>query len=289
MVVLRIKELAITNPADHLATDWQVSKTLAFNDIVLESLGDTDSITHKKWNDVLDPNVQYYARARALIKDRGYTHWGNLDIYHVDSVNDLTFSTELPSKVSIPTLTTDSDVSAHDVTLFKLKATGFGVLGGSSHVMTTWIIEDQDGVTIWSSADDRMNKEEIIVSDCILEKNTLYRVRAMFKSNTGDTSQFATMSICVTSPEEVEIVTYLNSLDPTIDNELSIFARVDITDTTWGIIAIDGRNSEVVWESSINDTKITLPANTLKSGVNYMLKVKTNVSDRYEYAPFRLT
>lgn len=288
MVVLRIKELELDNPEDHIATDWQVSRTLAFNDIVLESIEDHSNITYIKWNDILDPNQKYYARARALLDGKGYTVWGNLDIYETEKVNDLTFTSELPSKVSLPILTSDSPKTSHDAALFTLRATGFTVVGSSTHLKTSWFIEDLEGNVVWSRLDDHINKESITVRDVVLETGHIYRVRAMFISNTNDKSQLATMTIKVADTDDVELLTYLNDLDVTVDNEVKVASLPGITNTDWEIIIVSNNNAETIWTQSVSGVSTTIAANVLERDTNYLLRVKTNVNDQWEHIPFRI-
>lgn len=288
MVVLRIKELEIDNPENHLATDWQVSRTLAFNDIVLESIEDYSNKTYIKWNDILDPNIKYYARARALIEDKGYTIWSNLDIYETEKVNDLTFTSELPSKVSLPILTSNSPKTSHDAVLFTINATGFTVIGSSTHIKTSWFIEDFYGNVIWSRLNDHINKNSITIRDVVLEKGKLYRIRAMFSSNTNDNSQLATMTIRVADVDDVELLSYLNGMDVTVDNELKIAELEGVTNTDWEIIVFSNDNAESIWTQSVLGVKVTIPANVLSTNTNYILRIKTNVNNQWEHIPFRL-
>jgi len=288
MVVLRIKELALDNPAEHIATDWQVSRTMAFNDIVLESIEDHSNVTYIKWNDVLDPNVKYYARARALLAGKGYTIWGNLDIYQTEKVNDLTFTAELPSKVSIPVLTTSSDKTAHASVLFTLSVSGYTVVGDAAHIKTSWFIEDLNGKVVWSSLNDTINKTSITVADTVLRNGEIYRVRAMFITNTNDKSQMATMTIQVSDVPDVEVLTVLNDMNPVANNTLKIAALSGVNHIYAELVIVTKNTAQTIWSGNAGGVAVTIPANTIKKDTNYILRVKTNVSNKWENLPFRL-
>ena len=79
MIILTIKELDLDKGVDHIATDWEVSDTVNFSNIIYKSHQDTQHLRGIIFNVNLEPNKKYYARARVLTSN-GYTIWGNLDV-----------------------------------------------------------------------------------------------------------------------------------------------------------------------------------------------------------------
>ena len=164
MVVLRIKSLELDPGVKHIATDWEISDTQNFKHIVARSLEDRINVSSIMFDVTLDPEKKYWARARALLDGRGYTIWGNLDIFVVKTYNDFENTTDLPTPISAPIPKTSSDVRMHEPTLFTLTATGFSIYGNAKHVATSWFIEDLDGQVVWSRMYDTIHKESIIAS-----------------------------------------------------------------------------------------------------------------------------
>jgi len=285
MVILRILDLELDDQTNHLATDWEVSRTLAFNDVVLRSLEDYDNKTRIVFNEVLDPNIKWYARARALLST-GYTVWGNLDIFIPEVVNDLQLLEDIPSRISTPILTTDSINSKHDSTLFTINVSGFSAVGTASHDSTSYFIEDIFGNIIWSKLYDKINKDNILVDDIILQKNVIYKIRAMFHSTSGDSSQLSTVIVYINGGTEVKLLTYLDGIDNNIDNNLYIKYNSNITNITWEIISIKYNKYDIIWSSDTATTNVIIPANTLNSKEIYLIRIKTNINNSWKYIPF---
>ena len=285
MVILRILDLELDDQTNHLATDWEVSRTLAFNDVVLRSLEDYDNKTRIVFNEVLDPNIKWYARARALLST-GYTVWGNLDIFIPEVVNDLQLLEDIPSRISTPILTTDSINSKHDSTLFTINVSGFSAVGTASHDSTSYFIEDIFGNIIWSKLYDKINKDNILVDDIILQKNVIYKIRAMFHSTSGDSSQLSTVIVYINGGTEVKLLTYLDGIDNNIDNNLYIKYNSNITNITWEIISIKYNKCDIIWSSDTATTNVIIPANTLNSKEIYLIRIKTNINNSWKYIPF---
>lgn len=105
MVLLNMYSLDLKNGAEHLATDWEVSDSLSFENILLSKK--EDYINKKKilFSNNLDPTLKYYARARPLLST-GYAEWGNIDVFTVVSDNDIRPQEIFPTRVSIPILST---------------------------------------------------------------------------------------------------------------------------------------------------------------------------------------
>ncbi len=285
MVVLRIKELELDDQTDHLATDWEVSRTISFNDVVLRSLEDYSNKTSIVFNEILDPNIKWYARARALLST-GYTTWGNLDVFTPKNINDLDQNEDMPSRVATPTITTDSNTTNHDSTLFTINATGFSVVGTATHLATSWFIEDINNNIIWSKLNDETNKTSILVNNTLLKSNSIYRIKAIFHSTSNDASQISTLTIKVAGGDEVEVLTYLDGLDYTVDNVITIANVVGLTNVDWEVISLDKNLSEIIWNNSTISNYTILPANKLKDSTRYLFRIKTNISNSWKYIPF---
>lgn len=287
MVVLRLTELTLDSQVEHLATDWQVSTTLAFNNVILESIEDYDNKSSISFSSVLDPNRQYYARARALLST-GYTVWGNLDVFTPTNVYDLDKVNDIPSRVSIPVLNTSSDPKNHDASLFTLTVSGFDVVGNATHLSTSWFIEKFNGDVVWSKIKDELHKESINVNDLVLEDNEVYRIKAMFHSTSNDSSQLATKTIHVRNNTGVTLSTELAQINVHNDTTLRVFPSVDLETVEWEILFINNELITTVWSATEINSKLTttLLADTLKENTLYLLRIKSNVSDSWKYYPF---
>lgn len=105
MVILDARSLDLDNSIDHLATTWEVSDDPSFKNVLLESVEDYKNKLSIIFSENLDPDMKYYARARALTA-AGWTSWGNVDVFKVRNNTDLTPQDIFPTKVSIPRIRT---------------------------------------------------------------------------------------------------------------------------------------------------------------------------------------
>lgn len=234
MVYLSIDTLELDEQVEHLATDWEVSDTLDFKIIWLSSIQDEVNKNSIIFSNTLDPNKKWYARARALLTT-GYTELSNVHIFLPKSESGIVTGTDLPSRISVPILKTNSDQNYHDTTLFTITAEGFSVIGNSSHASTSWWIETLEGKVIWYSMYNTIYKDKILVSDLVLHTNHIYRIKAMFHSTSNDSSPIATYTICTNKGTDITLLTYLDYVDPTEDIEL-IISRLDgMNNVTWEI------------------------------------------------------
>lgn len=110
MIILDAVSLDLDNKVDHLATTWQVSDDLSFQNIVIESEENYKDKTQIVFSNNLDPNIKYFARARALLST-GWTEWGNVEVFKVKNNTDLQPQDVFPTRVSIPKISTYRMVS----------------------------------------------------------------------------------------------------------------------------------------------------------------------------------
>lgn len=290
MVILRILDLPLEDGVTHEATDWQVSDQPSFATKTLESLGDTRNINTIIFNEVLDPNIKWCARARARLST-GYTIWGNLDIFLPENDNVIDASEDLPSRVSIPQISTNSDPKDHDVSMFTISANGFETLGNGTLSATTWIIEDINGKVVWSSVYNTTDKTTIDITNLILKSNMVYRIKVMFHSTSQDASPFGCLIIKTADNDEINLNTYLDWVD--IGDPITLVSNKieGVTSTTWSIIFVNQNYSEVLWTTTTrtpNEHTVDMPTSILTDDKLYILKIdpdKEGIGSKF--IPFR--
>jgi len=294
MVISRITDLDLPEGVTHVSTDWQIAEDLLFSNVVLESTNDSDNLTYIVFPDQLDPEVKYYGRARVVLST-GYTEWGNINVFVVKDINDISADEDYPSLVSLPVLYTDSDYSNHKPTLFKMMVDNFGVIGTGIHTATSWFITDLSGNMVWDSFYDNNNLEEITISSILLKENSIYRLHAVFHTSSNDNSQMVTKTIHVNSVPEVVLLTSLNNLDLSIDNLLEISYIPLMTSVEWNIVEIvDGYVDNAYSLTNSDDplTQTLVESYTLELDKFYLLTIKVLTSDRsgiseyIKYIPF---
>ena len=297
MVILRIRQLDLDQQVDHVATDWQVSDTMNFSNILCESIQNVKNKRSMIFNKELDPNVRYYARARALLTT-GYTEWGNLDIFTVDNTVSLNGNEDMPSQIAIPIIRTKNEVGyieagAHDTTLFDIEVMGYSVVGNATLDSTSYWIEDIYGTVIWSSIYNTVNKNRITVQDVILKANSVYVIKAVFHSTSNDASQIASYTIQTNGGSGVEVLTYLDNVNPAVDNEIEVSPLDDVKKIKYEILSFGYNYAQSVWYTTktVDKFKAVIPRDTLEYSTNYILKVTVEFNDENinigsKYIPF---
>ena len=272
MTILRINNADLPTGWIHERTDWQVSDTIDFSNIVLESLDDSVNLTTKIFNTRLDLDVKYYGRARMLLNN-GFTEWSNIDIFTPRDANDVALINDIPSIITPPLLTTNFDKNAHPSAYFKLIGNEFDTLGNSSHESTTWLIEDSDGNAIWFKSNDTKNLTEILV-DKYLPLHKLYRASVFYTSTNGDTSQLTTISFYTSNDNLVALNTTLTGIDSSIDLEIELpyMDGLDVLD--WEFYSDE--NSVVTSASS--DNTFTILSQYITPGVIHILRVRATIN-----------
>ena len=278
-------ELAPNNNVRIQAMDWQVAEDETFRKIVLRSENDTKNLSSIVFTDILDPNIKWHARARALVKDSGWTVWGNLDVLDYQQAEDIINSETIPTRISSPIISTSSDPDNHDASLFTIFVKGFGVIGNSEHTATSWFIEDINGRLIWSDLKDTINKNKIEFKNMVLRNNNIYRIRAMYHSSSGDVSSISSYTIRVGSSNSLDLVTYLDNVDYRKDFTIKAVATdMDITvdSITWQIISMSNAYAEIIFNKTTTGASygtVVIPANLLKDDTVYVLKFKPNIDN----------
>jgi len=292
MIISRITDLDLPTGVTHVATDWQIADDLLFSNVVVESNYDQTNLTYIVFPDKLDPEVKYYGRARVLLST-GYTEWGNIDVFIPKDINNIAVDYDFPSLVSLPVVSTDSDLNNHKPTMFTITASGYGVIGTGTHTATTWLVTDINDNIVWSSIYDINNIDTIHFTKRILKENEIYKIKVMFHSSSNDTSQLATKMIHVNKADpRVILLNSLNNIDKTTDNTLSIKFINLLDQVDWKISEIVDEYENVVFNSTVTSvpkTDTLLPANTLENDKFYLMSITGTVNGvvlNTKYIPF---
>ena len=286
MILLYINNLQLEKGVTHISTDWEISDNTKFDSPAFSSYNDETNRDMIVWNSVLDPTTTWYARARVLLST-GYTVWGNVDIIDVTDETVINVSDSLPSRISTPIITTNSDVNAHDTTLFTITATGFGTVGDSTHSSTTWLIEDVNSEVVYASIKDENNLTSFTLKNLVLEDYTVYRFKAIFHSTSNDVSPVGSLTIVTSDSSSIVLDPTINFVDATQDLTLNILSIDNITTVNWKVYSQKDNVLTSVYETSTSDSDIlttTIPAYTMPSDTSMLLEISVdndNVGKKY--------
>ena len=276
MVVLRINNTDLPTGWTHEFTDWQISTSEDFSNIILSSMNDSVNLYTLILNENLEFGVTYYARARMLL-NTGFTEWSNIDIFSPKDIDETSLLMDIPSIITAPTLMTKYDKNAHPSTYFKVYITnGFSTLGNATHESTTWVIEDIAGKPIWASIDDKENLLELDIN-FKLPLNNFYRVHASLKGTNGDISQFGTVTFYASDDKLFLISRYIYRYDLNIDVDIIHPFIVGLDYMEYEVYS-DGN---IIHTDKIIDEFFTIDHNILDDDKINLVKIRTEVNTKY--------
>lgn len=176
----------ITGDTDvHVSTDWQLSKTADFINVVHSSIGSASNKT--LWTPPrLESNTSYYVRVRYLTAKYGYSEWS-------DPVSFKTILVTLATPSVVSPVNGDQSVSIYST----ITGSAFTISGETdTHASSDWQVsttEDFSSIVV-SSINDTVNKTSWKPSGLV--KETVYFIRVRYKAaNNGYTAWSAPIQI----------------------------------------------------------------------------------------------
>ena len=288
MVVIRIGNLELGPGVTHLATDYEVATDLQFNNLIINIKADTVNLTTKVIDTILDPGIDYYCRTKCLLST-GYNYYSNIDKFRPLDIKRVDFDVDMPSALGIPRIISSSSNESHQPTLFTLLAQGFTTVGNATLESTTWLIEDIEGNVVWERVRDENNKTSIDINDIILKNDTVYRIRSIFHSTSGDSSQVGTTTIRTGNNKYTKVLTTLNNVTASELTSIRLLYKPDITHVEYEIVNLSDGVMNIIDNVVLNTGDIfvyNITPGILKDGKSYVLKVKTNLDTVWNYIPF---
>lgn len=278
MVLLFLKgALQLDDPASLIKTKWELSDTRNFSHIIAKS----EDNQHKYailFNIDLDPSITYYARAQCLLTT-GWTNHSNLDVVEVKLSGLSGYKNSImPSKISTPIISTNSDMNNHDVSNFIITANGFDRVGLSEHTETIFFITDLDNNVVWYKI-TYTDLNSIEVNNVILEDGGVYRIHAIFGSSSDDFSQIGSMTIKTDGNKNI-VFKSGHDVNLGIDYKFNLEFNKDITDIHIKLSRFKETVNEV-YQTTITSFEHTIPNTYFKEGI-YLLQLKSNLDAVYK-------
>ena len=281
MVVLRILEVDLTPGIEHIATSWELATDLQFKNIVCESHDDKENKNIITFDEVLDPSIKYYGRAKLLLSS-GYTIDSNIDIFVPKNINDIELDKDLPTIVQPPMVRTTSNRNNHSISGFDIIVSGYSVSSTAKHIATTYIIDDIDGNIILDTKPDVNNLNSLHIPYILLEPGKIYRVRALLHSSSNDISTTGTYTIVTGVNKIIKLKNRVLELNTVNDNLIEIFKYPNMSLVEYKLYQINDKGRELIFTETKkynNVENVTIPKNKIKDNTVYLLTIKSNLDD----------
>ena len=288
MIYLTISDLALSPPVTHLSTDWQVSDNVNFNTTIAQSLGDTANLTSIMFDVVLDSQIQYYARSRVRLST-GYTAWSNIDIFTPKNINDSNINMPLPSIISLPKISMPNNGIDVPIMNATITVAPIDTLGTAVHTSTSYVVEDINGVPVWTNMYNVTDRNTISIPMNVLNLNTAYRARVMIHTDSNDTSQLATFTFKTETPTQELVVNNLEAVSSRTNLQIDVIRIPGVTSFTAELYSYVNRTPKHL--RSITGTGhlkniLTVPAADLNPRTPYMIRINTNNPNIWAYRFF---
>lgn len=268
--MVRLKLTGLPQGEKILATDWQVSDSHTFDNILLTSDQDEMNIETIVFQDNLDVNKKWYGRARILIDGKGYTEWGNIDIDTPENIIDLNKEVFI-EVLHIDSVTTDSVVTRHSINEFTILLTVNNATSKEFHKKTSYVIEELNSDVVFSNLYDSENKLSYRYDGNDLEENHAYRLKIMIHGEKSS-SDFHSV-IFITGSRDIVVVNDIKNLDHEKKINIQTFSKQPSNKFTF--IIKDSVTREIVFNGTTLNGNVILPINTLKSGKLYYIYITT--------------
>jgi len=281
MVTARLIDIDIPASIQHISTDWDIATDRLFENIVCTSREDAVNKTAIKFNEVLDPSVKYFGRARTILST-GPTFWGNIDVFVPTSYNDKTIDINPPSMVNTPNLSLTESLTNHPLTGFKVYANGFSATSDAIHSDTSWFLEELDGSLLWSSVHDTYNKTSVGVFTRVLKPNHVYRIRCVFHSSSNDSTQVASKTFTTRGKNEISLDTFLYNVKPETDLRITLKHNYKAKVIDWVLYSLEASSLVKIWDAKTENDELdqaVVPKELMFDSKIYVLKVKADTDN----------
>jgi len=184
----------------------------------------------------------------------------------------------VPSLVARPTISSPYELTTHPHTEFKINISGFEVNGnGKKNDVSLFLLDSGDKV-IHSVIEDKNNMGYFDLTKIVLDKNRLYKVKAIFKSTSGDSSDASSFEFITAGGRYVKPITKTENI-VVLDDNTEDFMIEDIYLSTKFEVRLTLDGSEVYAGSTNDETKIIQKfVSLLEEGRTYLLAIKPYIS-----------
>jgi len=282
MVIMLITPPLTTDDNPHIATDWQIAEDETFTDdsIVIESINDASNLTAIIFNITLDPNKEYYGRARLRFKNN-VSEWSDINVIQYDDKFALTIQEDLPGVVTRPIVKleypgSDNDNNYTNVpgSLFKIITSNISSTSNAMHVATNWIITDIKGDVKYTSLQDSVNKTSLLFRDT-LDAGYTYLIFVSHISSSNDVSQPGVAIFTVYDVPEIQVTSNLEDVSVTEGYALTLQPVNNIKNIYLTIYGVRDDSYEEIYSATTNKFVIGLPSTIYKENVfDYVLALQ---------------
>jgi hypothetical protein len=274
----------------HTGTTWQFSTDDDFNDIAEESVEDSlNPLSYLPSN--LEDETDYYVRVK-FHSDRHYSEWSDI----------IKFTTGLSPSIEVPKISISGfpdNVPAIPTAITSV----FNVINDNdTHVSTDWILEDFNGVSVWTNLEDTFNLTKYEFTSGMMEKDKTYILKVRYRG-INHISDWGILTFTVTSDNGIlpPVITMDGwpdniTLTPTFSGGAFITSGLNTTHESTDITIKDYEDN-VVWDYSVTTdpkTIFSVPAGVLYLNSKFTLEMRYNGPDdksgwtEFEFTPVNL-
>lgn len=231
------------------ATTFKLAKDEEFKDIVHEVRVDKpDDIYKFVYEPILDPDINYYIKARRHFNESNLDHDTPVKIVRHDKGRSEALIYNRDNRIETPWIYVNGDdIIDHSKTEFTIKTSKFKA-NMAGHESTTWIIRDGTGVVVFASVEDKKNKTSITINKTLdITTKSKLTISVIHRSAVGIESDVAEVHL-VLQRFNFEVVSDVSNIQAAKNYTLTLKrtnpnAKMNI----YKIEAIHPTTKEILW------------------------------------------
>lgn len=272
MVILKLNDWVPINGIEQTGTTWQLAADKDFVNIVAELPNSADKLTLCIFDTITVPsNLVYYARAKRHFNDVNSDYWTAVKKV-INTDNSVGILLEEPIVIEKPFVYIDDSFRDTLKATFTMKTSKFR--GNDGHVCTHWLILSGVGKVLWSSIEDTVNLESIVVTKTAdMVSKTRLKFVAIHVSTNNVESPVGDLSIEL-SNFNYEILSSLINIQALKDFVIE-FNPIDTTKPTLieRVVVKDASDETILYSTNNLTNKITVPWYVLIANADLLLYV----------------
>ncbi len=256
----------------HESTTWQISRTIAFDDL-LDEIVKTEEFKNVYFSPVnLLPDEVGYVRCKRFFDDETETDW--LPRLLIRGYIDPTSGDQMSlNKVEPPIISVSENITDNDSEVFTINSSGIRT-NHSHHKSTTWIIKDENDEIIFKRMNDETNKTSMEVNKNTINLSNYNYIKIFVSHENSDNgiSKFSKIDKYVGNYGFV-VNEDLSNVDSSEPLEITIDWSNDVEYNLFNKIEIIDPDVQVIKEEILNvSNNINIPLDNLSTDKYYIIR-----------------
>lgn len=205
-----LNNLELPPSVEILYTSWLVT-LVSTGEEVYYIEEDYDNLTSKVFNNVFEIGKKYSVTMNMVRTDGPTVHTTPLEIL-IEANEDIYNTYPMPSVVDTPLVSLNHSMDGIPTNLIEFIGSDISVLGNAVIDKSDWWLTNDNNDVIWTSLNDEVNRQSIIVSGVELNPNRVYTMHLVYTGTNNDKSGVGNITFKPANLSMLDIDGDLNSV-----------------------------------------------------------------------------